>query len=167
MVHLAAAGDWRPIAADYMKWRKGFFDPSFPLFMTVTCASDVRRIDPATIATATAGTLFGDYRVRQHLAACERWTPGIEPLVRIARGTDVPLLVLTGDTDPVTPKRWADVVASQASKVKVVVLANNAHGDIGDCYTSLLTRFFDHPRGPLDSSCASTIPHPPFATKLP
>jgi pimeloyl-ACP methyl ester carboxylesterase len=166
MLHLAAAGDWSWIAPSWMRYRDGWYD-DIGLFLSVSCPGDVRWIDPATIPPATANTFLGDYRVRRQIAACDAWTPGRAPRVTIP-ATNVPVLILTGDRDPVTPPRWAESLQSQLKHARTIVFANNAHTEPSDCALALEIAFFDAAGfAHLDGSCSKTIPRPPFATKLP
>ena len=161
LIHLAARGEWQPIAQRFVRHREGWYDAIGP-FMSITCPSDVRYIDPDAIAAATANTLFGDYRVRRQIAACEQWTPGLTARVRVPRDTGVPILVLAGELDPVTPPRWTIPGA------RTIVLANTGHVDNNPCSLALEVAFFDAGSTEhLDDSCARMIKRPPFVTKLP
>jgi hypothetical protein len=73
------------------------------LFFSVTCGQDIPFIDPAEVAARTAGTFFGDYRVRRQTAACALWPQArIDPADREAIHSDVPVLLINGDLDPPT-----------------------------------------------------------------
>lgn len=166
MIHLAAASDWSWIARYWMRYRDGWYD-DIGLFLSVSCPADVRRIDPATIPAATANTFLGDYRVRRQIAACQAWTPGLATRVMIP-ALDVPVLIITGDRDPVTPARWAELLQSHLPRARTIVFANNGHVEPSDCAVALEVAFFDAGSfNHLDDSCAKTIPRPPYATKLP
>jgi pimeloyl-ACP methyl ester carboxylesterase len=166
IIHRAALGDWKSLAPLWIRYRKFWYD-NVGVFLAVTCASDVRRIDPAAIPAATAGTFVGDYRVRRQIAACQLWAPGVEPRVEVPRDSGVPILVVTGDRDPVTPKRWADALAHDVGRVRTVVQANTGHEGT-ECELKMETAFFDAGSfDKLDQSCAATIKNPPFATKFP
>ena len=166
MIHLAAAGDWNWIGTYWMRYRDGWYD-DIGAFLSISCSGDVRWIDPATIPAATANTFIGDYRVRRQLAACRNWAPGRAPRVKVP-AAGVPVLIITGDRDPVTPPRWARLLQSQLPRARTIVLANNGHTEPSDCALALETGFFDAGSfDHLDGSCAKVIPRPPFATKMP
>src|SRR2546430_496081 len=132
VVHLAATGDWQSVAPLWIRQRMGWHDDS-GIVLTITCPTDVRWIDAAQIAAATRNTFLGDYRLRRQIAVCELWTPGRVPRVRIPRDSGVPILAITGDSDPVTPPRWADALERDAARVRTIVLANSGHVDGGEC----------------------------------
>ena len=166
MIHLAAAGDWSWIAHDWLRYRKGWYD-DIGAFLSISCPGDVRWIDDAAIRQATANTFLRDYRVRRQIAACQAWAPGLAPRVTIP-AVDVPVLILTGDRDPVTPPIWAMLLQSQLKRARMIVLKNNAHTEPSNCALELEVGFFDagsfeH----IDDSCAHEIRRAAFATKLP
>jgi pimeloyl-ACP methyl ester carboxylesterase len=166
MLHLAAAGDWHWIGTYWLRYRDGWYDDIGP-FLSISCPGDIRGIDDAAIRRATANTFLGDYRVRRQIAACQAWAPGRAPRVTIP-AVDVPVLILTGDRDPVTPARWAELLQSQLARARTIVLANNAHTEPSDCALALEIAFFDAGSfDHLDGSCAKAIPRQPYATKLP
>ncbi|MEA2326530.1 MAG: hypothetical protein QOE68_1489 [Thermoanaerobaculia bacterium] len=166
MLHLAADGDWSWIGTYWLRYRDGWYDDIGP-FLSISCPGDVRGIDDAAIPRATANTFLGDYRVRRQIAACRAWAPGRAPRVTIP-AADIPVLILTGDRDPVTPARWAELLQSQLPRARTIVLANNAHTEPSDCALALEIAFFDAGSfDHLDGSCAKAIPRQPYATTLP
>src|SRR5438445_656160 len=76
--------------------------------LSVTCTEDVPRITSQDIERETAGTYPGDLRVREQQAACAEWPhgalpPGYGDPVR----SDVPVFLLSGTVDPVSPPQFA------------------------------------------------------------
>jgi pimeloyl-ACP methyl ester carboxylesterase len=75
---------------------------------------------------------------------------------------DVPVLVMAGAFDPVTPPDGSRRVAG-ALGVELVLLPNAGHGAIGlDCGRAIWFAFLDDPTVPPDTSCV-TEQEPPFA----
>ena len=166
MIHRAAAGDWSWIAPYWLRYRDGWYD-DIGAFLSISCPGDVRWIDDAAIRAASANTFLGDYRVRRQIAACNAWASGRAPRVSIP-AVDVPVLIVTGDRDPVTPPIWATLLQSRLQRARTIVLNNNAHAEPSTCALDLEIAFFDagsfeH----LDGSCAKEIPRAAFATTLP
>ena len=138
----AAAGDWKTIAPDFINYRKRWYN-DLGVFLSVTCPGDVRHISSLEIGPATADTFEGDYRVTRQMAACAAWTPGLIPMLHVSN-VNAPILIFVGDRDAVTPKRWADLLASEILSVRTIVLRNAGHGDFGaDCASQLELQFFD------------------------
>lgn len=81
---------------------------AFGMLMCVTGSEDIPRIDPAEIPRLTEGTFLGDGRVRRQVAVAAFWPRG-----RVAADygepvrSDVPVLLLSGTLDPVTPPHFA------------------------------------------------------------
>lgn len=166
IVHLAAQGKWDDFAQRYIDYRKRWYEDA-AIFLAISCPMDVRYIDPNAIAAASADTITGPYRAQRQIAACEKWTPGRAPRVKVGPST-APVLVITGDLDPVTPPRWAQVVAKDLQNARVIVVNNTGHIDLNECTDSLELAFFDSGSfTKLDDTCASRSKRPPFATKLP
>jgi len=166
MLHLAASGDWSWIGTYWLRFRDGWY-ADMGVLLSVSCPADVRRIDPAAIPAATANTFLGDYRIRRQIAACAAWTPGPAPRVTLP-ATNAPVLIITGDRDPVTPSRWAELLQKQLPRTRTIVFANSGHVEPSDCALALEVAFFDAGSfDHLDDSCAKKIPRLPFATKLP
>jgi len=166
MVHLAAQGKWDALAQKYIDYRKRWFNGA-GIFLAITCPMDVRYVDPDAIAAASADTMTGPYRVQRQMAACEKWTPGRAPRVKVSPSA-APVLVVTGDLDPVTPPRWAEVVAKDLKNARVIIVKNTGHIDLNDCTDGLEVAFLDAGSfDKVDDACASAAKRPPFATKLP
>jgi pimeloyl-ACP methyl ester carboxylesterase len=157
IVHLAATGEWQRIAPRFINYRRNFYD-GLGIFLSVTCPTDVRYIKPGEIH---------DDRVSRQVTACELWAPGLAPRVTVAR-TNVPVLIFSGAIDPVTPPRWADVLARDLGNARIVTLANTGHTEFNPCTDSIEVPFFDAGSfALLDDSCAKSLQRPPFATTLP
>lgn len=159
LVHAAATGSWQRLLDDYVRYRNDFYAIDPALFLTLTCADDVRAIDPAAIVPATAGTVFGAYRVERQLAACRAWSPG-RGTVTARPAANVRVLLVAGEADPVAPPVWAKRLAAILG-ASVVVFPNTAHGDASPCLFELVTRFFDH--GDIDVACRAQTRWPGFA----
>lgn len=151
----AAAGDFTGLARKAVAGRRALSEElALGLFLSVTCAEDVVRIDPAKIPEATRGTFYGDDRVREHLAACALWPRGTvaadyaEPL-----RVDVPVLLISGERDPVTPPEDAAFVARHLPRGRLVNVPDS-HELTGSCAVGLIAQFLD--RGTtdgLDTGC--------------
>ncbi len=75
------------------------------MFMTVTCAEDLRFVTEEDIERETAGTFLGDYRVRRQLAACQIWGFGadVDESYPMPVKVGAPVLLLSGEFDTATP----------------------------------------------------------------
>ncbi|MBA2302562.1 MAG: alpha/beta hydrolase [Acidobacteria bacterium] len=99
------------------------------MFMSSTCAEDVRFIDEDDVRRATAGTFLGDYRVRRQQAACRIWPrgEGVEDGFQAPVRLDVPVLVISGDVDVATPASDGERVAKELPNGRHVVFPGQGH----------------------------------------
>ena len=171
VIHRAAQGDFDPFAHVAM-----LSEPSlrsilaFGMHLSVTCAEDVPFIAPGAIEPAIAGTYLRGYRVLQQVEACKAWPRGdVPPDFHQPVTSSVPVLLVSGPYDPVTPPRWAEQVATHLAHGVHLVIPEAHHGSGGlshdDCFTGIAARFFERGTGDgLDTACVATMKPPPFIT---
>jgi len=174
IIHLAAQGNFVPLTEAALRFRKLLVATGFNgMYLSVTCAEDLPWIKPGEGERMAANTFLGDYRLRQQREACALW-----PRATIAKDygdpirSDVPVLILTGELDPVTPPSNGDAVAKTLKNSLHIVVPHGAHGLGGleniDCILRLTAEFVE--RGStqgIDTSCVKTIRRKGFALKLP
>ncbi|MGQ0587806.1 MAG: alpha/beta fold hydrolase, partial [Gammaproteobacteria bacterium] len=115
LLHEAARGRFAPLLA---ATPAGPDTDANGLLLSVSCQEDTPHITEAELAPLRV-TVFGDYRVRQQMAACKEW-PG-SPLWRAGFVTaDTPVLLMAGEMDSVTPVQWAQDVTSGLVNARVV-----------------------------------------------
>jgi pimeloyl-ACP methyl ester carboxylesterase len=166
LVHHAATGDFAPFVVSAVGRSRGTHDGiRFGFLLSQTCTEDVPRITAAEIGRETANTYLGDVRVRAQQAACALWPRG-----KVSAGdfepvrSDVPVFLLAGTIDPVTPPRFA-VDAARYLKNSVVVIAPGGHVPGGACISQMEMAFLARPvPDSVDVSCVRTMTLPPFKT---
>ncbi len=117
--------------------------------------------------------MLGDYRYREQSAACAVWRRASLPAnYRQPVRSNVPVLILSGAWDPVTPPQNGAAVARSLSRSLHAVVPHGGHGFDGltgaDCVTRLQIDFVE--RGTtsgLDTGCVARIARPPFPTEPP
>ena len=169
-LHQAArTGDYRPFAEFQLQRNigsaSGFAEG---MYFAVTCTEDVPRTDPATAYAAGRGTFLADHRARAHIESCRDWPRGVLPTdfgQEVA--SDVPVLVITGEYDPVTPPSHARSAASRLKRSRVVIVPHGGHSAAGltntACIQQLMAEFLEtaDPNG-LDTGCLAGIQRPAF-----
>lgn len=136
---------------------------AFGLQLSVICAEDADRlrVDPAD-----AGTLLGTAFVGTLLAQCEVWPKGQRPAdFNAPVASDRPVLLFSGELDPVTPPRYGDAVARHLPNGRHVVAPGQGHNVFGSgCAPQLMGRFIATADArDLDASCLERLaPPPPF-----
>lgn len=168
IVHHAHEGDLTPLIATSIAQRKrlslGLDDG---MFLSVTCAEDIPFLDPAEVRRLTAGTLLGDYRVREQQQACALWPRAAIPAdLRTPLRSDIPALLISGERDPVTPPEFGERVMKGLTHGLHVIVPHGGHGSGGgECLDGLIARFVDRGSAEgLDTSCIRVIGPPHFKT---
>jgi pimeloyl-ACP methyl ester carboxylesterase len=157
-VHQAYQGDLSQLVAGAAD-RRADIDHvlSIGMLFSVTCAEDLPYIDDAAAARETAGTLLGDYRIRQQQRACADWPRGSVPAdVHEPVRSEVPVLLFSGERDPVTPPEFGARVAARLANSRHIVVPHGAHGADGPCAEGIVAAFVE--RGTLqglDAACAA------------
>lgn len=166
-IHFAHGGDWSPfVRLSFLAGKNLAVQIPRGLYFSVVCSEDVPFITEEDIRKETAGTFIGDSKVREFIAACKEW-----PKARVAPAfigpvkSGVPVLLFSGDLDPVTPPKFGEEVVRNLPNGKHVIFRNAAHTTGSDCADKLTSEFIaaGSPAG-LDSSCADEVKRPPFVT---
>jgi pimeloyl-ACP methyl ester carboxylesterase len=170
IVHYAANADFGP----FLQHAIG---PSIPdvvadgMYLSVTCAEDVPFINQEQAAALNANNPFGNYRVFQQTRACGMWPRGeiptdfLEPV-----HSNAPVLIFSGNMDPVTPPKYGKEVARHLPNSRHVVIPQAVHGVDGlkdpGCIDRIAIEFLEKGDAKnLDVSCVQKMAPPPFATK--
>ncbi len=123
----------------------------------VVCTEDVPFFkDPDSYKPELKETFMGTIMLDGMIAICDVWPAGIidddfkTPVV-----SDVPVLLLSGEADPVTPPVYAEQAEATLSNSHHVVLSGQGHGQISTgCIPKLLGEFIADPDPlALDDSC--------------
>jgi pimeloyl-ACP methyl ester carboxylesterase len=171
VVHRAAQGDFDPFANLAMQWEPELRNVlAYGMHVSVTCAEDVPFMSPDVIEPLIAGTYLRGYRVQQQIAACQKWPHGDIPAdFHQPVTSDVPVLMISGPYDPVTPPRWAEQTGQHLSHSLHLIIPDGHHGPGGlshdECLGGLASQFLE--RGTtegLNTSCVATMKRPPFVT---
>jgi len=169
IVHHAAGGDFAP----FLKQAIGPSIPDFVadgMYLSVTCAEDVPFINQDEAAKLNADNPFGNYRVFQQTRACGMWPRGkiptdfLEPV-----SANAPVLIFSGNMDPVTPPKYGEEIARHLSKSRHIIIPEAAHSVDGlkdpGCIDRIAIEFLDKGDAKnLDVSCVERMAPPPFAT---
>jgi pimeloyl-ACP methyl ester carboxylesterase len=169
IVHHAATGDFAPFLLQAIA-------PSIPdfvadgMYLSVTCAEDVPFISPEDAVKLTAGNPFGNYRVFQQTRACGMWPRGeiptdfLEPV-----RSNAPVLIFSGNMDPVTPPKYGEEVARHLPNSRHIIIPEAGHGVDGmtdpGCIDRIIIEFMDKGNARnLDTNCVERMAAPPFTS---
>lgn len=167
IVHAAAHGDYTPLAAFLPLSVLTAAPVHWGMRRTVLCAEDVPLISEEDIRGSGRGTMVGDNSNLGLMAACREWPAGELPKgYNEPVKSEVPILAISGDEDPVLPPHRADEALKWLPNGTHVVVPGAAHGpSFPGCTTDLAKRFLEAGSGAdLDTACALTHERPPFTT---
>ena len=170
LISEAHAGNYAPLAGQArMLLRQLPESLSFPMSNSVICTEDV----PFVAEAATGGletTYMGTGILDGLNLICGRWPAGaIDDDFKAAVASDGPVLLLSGEYDPITPPAYAERVKSEGLSNSVHVIGRGqGHGLIGvGCVPRVLRSFLDQPNPALlDASCLEREPPTPFFLTL-
>jgi len=173
MIHLAAENNWGPLAESALMYRMHLVGTgSNGMYLTVTCAEDLPWIKPGEGERMSENTFLGDYRLRQQREACALWPRAdVEADYAGPIRSDVPVLIFTGEWDPVTPPAHGDRVAKTLTNSLHIVVPNGAHAlggleNIG-CIMRIGDEFIERATSKgIDTACVKTIKRKGFVLSL-
>ena len=164
IIDRAARGDFAPFVAATAGLDQGFSRTmSFGMMLSVICSEDLPGTTGQEIDDAAKGTFLGPRLAREFLKTCAFWPRGRAP-PREAIKSDKPVLLLSGELDPVTPPRWADEARATLPNSAHFVVPGVGHGASAEgCVPQLIERFItDGSLQKLDPACLKPLRRPPF-----
>lgn len=142
---------------------------------SVICTEDIPFIDRTSMAAGSSGrarleaTYLGVEQIDGLQAVCEFWPRGrLDADFREPLQSKVPVLLLSGADDPVTPPGNAVRAMRGLSNARHLVLPGQGHGQIGvTCMNRVLATFMrDLAPAALNARCLDAARPPPFFTTL-
>ncbi len=162
-------GDYRALATQVFLVTEGLEDLAVGLNNAVVCTEDVPFQGDVDL-DAQAATYMGTRFVEVLSRTCEFWPRGFmdddlhEPLT-----SDKPVLMLSGELDPITPPRYARRAATTLANAIDVVGPGQGHGMLmTGCGQRLAAEFLDLAEtSALDRSCVDRMqPAPIFTSRM-
>jgi pimeloyl-ACP methyl ester carboxylesterase len=130
--------------------------------LSVICSEDA---DLLRVRPEDEHTVLGNALTASILAACPIWPHAARPVgFREPLRGKVPVLILAGAHDPVTPVRYAESIAAHLDHARLLVLAGQGHGLVGvGCVPRLLEQFVQSadPKG-VDATCLKMLGETPL-----
>ncbi|HMB58075.1 MAG TPA: alpha/beta hydrolase [Arenimonas sp.] len=127
--------------------------------LSVVCTEDASELkaDPAD-----AGSLIGEEMVTVTAAQCAVWPKGRRPAgFREPLTGNVPVLIMSGEFDPVTPPRYGEEVHSHLPNSRHLIVRGQGHNVLpAGCMPRLFAQFVDSADAmKLDASCLDKVPY--------
>jgi pimeloyl-ACP methyl ester carboxylesterase len=145
LIHEAANDNFVPLAAQFQLTVTSLADSlSLGMHNSVMCTEDLPFIDRDSIDfDVLNATYIGALQFEALEAICSIWPRGIidegfrEPLA-----TDIPVLLLSGDADPITPPRYAELAAVNLGNARHLIGEQQGHGQLAaGCMPNIIARF--------------------------
>ncbi len=169
LISRAKAKDYRFMAAQLIKLEEGFSKEfAFGMHNSVACTEDAPFVTQAERAKAD-GTIVGDLMASVMQASCSVWPRGVmDENFREPFSSNVPTLVLSGATDPITPPENGEIATKMLGNAKHIVMPAHGHGVIArGCMPKLASMFIeDGSFAELKTSCVERERAMPIFTSL-
>jgi pimeloyl-ACP methyl ester carboxylesterase len=135
IAHAAATGDLSAFAQRY--WSRAVSmsrSIAYGMHLSVLCPEDVNGLTDRQVAEATAGARIGDYIVQEYRTACALWPRAtVAGDSRTPVTARVPVLLVSGKYDPVTPPEFGDRIAKSLPLARHIVVQTSGHGSASGC----------------------------------
>jgi len=172
-LNLARHGNYVPLTQAALWFRKNIvFSGGEGMYLSVTCAEDLPWVTHDEAKRLAENTFLGAYRYYDQSEACEAWPRGtVEATYADPVKSNKPVLLITGQWDPVTPPAHGDMAAKTLSNSLHIVVPHGGHGLGGlqniNCVDGLIAQFIETPSvKDLDTSCIRTIKREGFMLKF-
>jgi pimeloyl-ACP methyl ester carboxylesterase len=137
------------------------------MHFSVICAEDFPRLQAGASADRPGPDFANDF-ADMYRHVCDGWPQGtVLPAFHQVLPAPMPVLVLSGGLDPVTPPRHGQRVAQALGpQARHVVVPHAGHGlMLQGCLRDVVFRFIDAPDSAaalqVDGGCADNMPRPP------
>ncbi|HUB88256.1 MAG TPA: alpha/beta fold hydrolase [Dyella sp.] len=161
-INAAAHGDVGPLLGQ-AKILSGDLsgDMNNGMSMSVICSEDADLLQPRP---QDQNTILGNHLIDAIKAQCEVWPHGTRPDdFHAPLKSDKPILMLSGELDPVTPPRYGQQILPGLSDARQLIFKGQGHSLLGrGCMPQLLGKFIDKPDPrQLDASCLDKLGETP------
>ena len=130
MLMAAADGDWTGLAKYYLERTEWIAQPDGLAghHFSALCAEDIAPLSDEEVRLYTEGTFMGDHLISGYRDVCAAWN-----VAKLAHSwwtplqSDLPVLIISGERDPVTPPSWGDAVSKYLPNSLHIVVAGGGH----------------------------------------
>ncbi len=158
LIDEAASGNYAPLGSQFKMTMLAMADAlALGMHNAVMCTEDIPFYDTANIDyAAIEASYMGVLQLEALKAICSVWPAGpIDPDFKAPLSGDLPVLLLSGDADPITPPRYAEMAATALANSRHLVGQHQGHGQIAvGCMPRIVARFIDTAdAADLDTDC--------------
>jgi pimeloyl-ACP methyl ester carboxylesterase len=134
------------------------------MFYAVACIEDAPMISSEEIDQESNESLFAG-SAKRFLEVCSAWPKRETPsVVHAPVSSDVPVLMLSGEVDPITPPRHAEQLAASLDNDLHLIFQDMGHGNSSNqCAAKILDLFIESASiDDLETECVDSVEPPPF-----
>ena len=161
-------GDFTEFARMYWQRSRWVGDSSsLALHLGVYCSEDLPFSDSVAAVRRARGTLIGARYYTGYRAGCASWPmPRASNEMRQPWTSDLPVLLFSGERDPVTPHEYGERVARSLTRAQHVVIKGGGHAEPSACKTEVIAAFLRDPHQRISTrTCLDLLDFPAFAIR--
>jgi len=147
LIDEAVNGNFQPLAAQFMMIAEGMSDQlSIGMHNAVVCTEDSPYFEGEAVSRdALAATYIGPVQLDALEAICSVWPKGVlDDDFKTPVATDIPVLLLSGEADPITPPPYADLAAVDLGNALHLTGKRQGHGQAPrGCMPQIIGRFVE------------------------
>jgi len=167
LIDTAIQGNYAPLAAQFMMITESLSNAlSIGMHNAVVCTEDVPYFAGEQVSRdALEATYIGPLQLDALEAICSVWPAGVlDEEFKTAVSTDLPVLLLSGEADPVTPPAYAELAAVNLDNARLLTGARQGHGQAGrGCMPDIIGEFVLTANvADIDASCFDRVHAMPF-----
>lgn len=144
-VHEAADGNYGPLAAQFQMTLAIMGDAlALGMHNAIVCTEDVPFYKTGVIDYGEIeASYIGLFQLEALETICSVWPDGlIDADFKQPLATDIPALLLSGDADPITPPRYAELAIVDLERARPLIGKLQGHGQVTvGCMPKLLAQF--------------------------
>ncbi|MCH8301236.1 MAG: alpha/beta fold hydrolase [Proteobacteria bacterium] len=167
LIDQAIEGNYAPLAAQFMMISDSMADAmSLGMHNAVVCTEDAPYFAGENVGRdALDATYIGPVQLDALEAICSVWPAGlIDDQFKRPLASDVPVLLLSGEADPVTPPRYAELAAIDLGNARLLIGHKQGHGQAPrGCMPDVIAEFVEtaNPQA-LETDCLERLFAMPF-----
>jgi pimeloyl-ACP methyl ester carboxylesterase len=167
LIDEAVHENYAPLAAQFMMIAESMSDAlSIGMHNAVVCTEDAPYFASEEVSReALDATYIGPVNLDALEAICSEWPKGImDDEFKVPVSSDVPVLLLSGDADPITPPAYGDMAAVDLGNAMHLTGRNQGHGQAPrGCVAHIIGDFVESASvEDLDTSCMGRLHAMPF-----
>ena len=149
LLHTAAAGNLEPLAAQVRMIAQQMSDAlAIGMHNSVMCSEDAPYYDDTAIDyAALEASYIGVMQLDAIAAMCSVWPAGpVDDGFHEPLATDIPVLLLSGEADPITPPEYAELAMADLGRAQHLTGRKQGHGQAAvGCTPRLIGLFVEDP----------------------